>query len=574
MEQSNSDVLLRQHCSRRAKALQDEQTQWKPDWRTVSEHIDPTRGRFDGRDGRPLKRNRAKVINSKGTEVLRVMAAGMMSHMTPKASPWFVVSTKNKALAKMAGVRQWLDDVGTLLRDTLASSNFYKAMPIVYTEDGLFGTAPMLQLEDAEEVVRYYPLTCGTYAIGLDNQQRVDSLWRRYSRTAKQLEERYGRDKLPLAVKNALDGNKDTPFWVQSLIEPNPDARPGVGPLGLQAPRYRPYREVVWIESGAEGDAGILSIGGHYEAPFVTARWNPVAEDIYSTSPAVDCLGDIQALQYNEGLKLRLIEEITDPTLGVPETLRNRGGARLRRGGRVYLPDDAAGAKVAPIYTPDHQALAQVQNEIQVLEGRIERAFFYQLFMMLQALGDQTGRTATEIAERREEKAAVLGPTLESITDEVLDPVIIRLYRLLERAGRIPELPEALNGLPLTIEYTSILAQAAKATGASTIIRSVEFVANIAKLTGDESVLDKLDTDQAIEEFNTAIGAPASMIRDADQAGQLRAARAQQQQMQQMAALAPALRDGAEAVKVAGEAVPQDGSAAQAVLDAMTGGAA
>lgn len=564
---------LRRHSSRRAKALQDQQMDWKPDWRLVSEHIDPTRGRFDGRDGKPLKRNRSKIINSKGTEVLRVMAAGMMSHMTPKAAPWFLVTTADKVLAQRSDVRRWLDAVVLEIRDTLASSNFYKAMPIVYTEDGMFGTAPMLVLEDEREVVRFYPLTCGTYAIGLDNQQRVDSLWRRYNRTARQLKERYGEDKLPLAVKNALLGNSDTVFWVQSLIEPNPDARPGIGPLGLQAPQYRPYREVVWIEAGAEGDAGILSIGGHYEAPFVAARWNPVAEDVYSTAPGVDCLGDIQALQYNESLKLRLIEELSDPTLAVPEYVRIRGGTRLRKGGRIYLPDDQVDKAIArPVYTPDARALMQVQAEIQTLEGRIEQAFFYPLFMMLAALGDQTGRTATEIAERREEKAAVLGPTLESITDEVLDPVIIRVFRLLERAGRIPDPPEDMADIPLKIEYTSILAQAAKASGASTIMRSVEFIANVAKMTGDPSVLDKLDADQAVDEFHAAIGGPASMIRDADEAGKIRAARAQQQQLMQMAAMAPALKDGAQAVKTAGEAVPQDGSAAQALAGAIAGG--
>ncbi len=564
---------LRRHSSRRAKALQDQQTDWKPDWRLVSEHIDPTRGRFDGRDGKPLKRNRSKIINSKGTEVLRVMAAGMMSHMTPKAAPWFLVTTADKVLAQRSDVRRWLDAVVLQIRDTLASSNFYKAMPIVYTEDGMFGTAPMLVLEDEREVVRFYPLTCGTYAIGLDNQQRVDSLWRRYSRTARQLKERYGEDKLPLAVKNALQGNSDTVFWVQSLIEPNPDARPGIGPLGLQAPQYRPYREVVWIESGAEGDAGILSIGGHYEAPFVAARWNPVAEDVYSTAPGVDCLGDIQALQYNESLKLRLIEELSDPTLAVPEYVRIRGGTRLRKGGRIYLPDDQVDKAIArPVYTPDPRALMQVQEEIKTLEARIEQAFFYPLFMMLAALGDQTGRTATEIAERREEKAAVLGPTLESITDEVLDPVIIRVFRLLERAGRIPDPPEDMADIPLKIEYTSILAQAAKASGASTITRSVEFIATVAKMTGDPSVLDKLDADQAVDEFHAAIGGPASMIRDADEAGKIRAARAQQQQLMQMAAMAPALKDGAQAVKTAGEAVPQDGSAAQALAGAIAGG--
>lgn len=216
--------------------------------------------------------------------------------------------------------------------------------------------------------------------------------------------------------------------------------------------------------------------------------------------------------------------------------------------------------------------MAQIREEIATVEARIERAFFYQLFLMMESLGDQTGRTATEIAERREEKAAVLGPTLESITDEVLDPVIIRVFRLLERAGRIPDLPEALAGTPLQIEYTSILAQAAKANGVSTIERVVQFASGVAQATGNPAVLDKLDGDQAVDEYSNAVGGPASIIRSDDNVASMRADRAQQQQMQQMAALAQPMKDGAQAIKTAGEAVPEDGSAAQALMDAMGGG--
>ena len=565
---------LHAHCRRRKTALKDAQNDWTPLWRQVSEYIDPTRGRFYGdQDDKPRKRNWSKIINSTATDALGVMAAGMMSHMTPKAQPWFKVTTPDPATAELFGVRVWLDDVANRIRDTLASSNFYKAMPVVYAEDGLFGTAPLLILEDNREVVRFYSLTAGNYAVGLDDQGRVDSLWRRYSKTARQLEQRYGKDRLPPTVRETLDKNGDQVFWVESLIEPNPNARPGIGPLGLQAPQYRPYREVVWMDGVANGQNGVIDIGGHYEGPFVVARWNPVAEDIYSSCPAINCLGDVKQLQYLEGEKLRLMEQMSDPTLGVPEGLRRSGGARLRKGGQVYLPQDVANDKIAPLYTPDARGLAQIREEIATVEQRIQRAFFYQLFLMLESIGDQTGRTATEIVTRKEEKAAVLAPTLESITDEVLDPAIVRVFRLLERAGRIPEAPPALANVPLKIEYTSMLAQAAKATAVGSIERTITFVAQVAQSTGDPTVMDKLDTDQAVDEYAAAVGGPASIIRSDEAVAGMRAARAQQQRQQQLAAAAQPLKDATQAIKTASEAVPEEGSAAQALIDAMQGAA-
>jgi hypothetical protein len=563
---------LRQHCDRRKTAMRDELNDWLPDWRQISEYVDPARGRFQEKDGKPCRRNRTKIINSKPTDVLRVMTAGMTSHMTSKAQPWFKLATPDAQLSELFGVRVWLDAVAQLIRDTLAKSNFYKAMPVVYTEDGMFGVAPMLVLQDNDEVVRFYALTAGTYAIGLDDQGRVDSLWRCYQKTARQLKERYGEEKLPIAVRQALEQSGDRKFIVESLIEKNPDARPGMGPLGLQAPKYRPYREVVWIEGQQADGHGILDIGGHYEAPFVVARWNPVAEDIYSASPALDCLGDIKQLQYLEGEKLRLIDLLSKPPLAVPEVLRNKG-ASLAPGAKTYLPDDAPQAKVEVIYSPNYAALQQVREEISTIETRIENAHFYNLFLMLQQLGDQTGRTAYEIAQRREEKAAVLGPTLESLTDEVLDPVVVRVYKLLERAGRIPEAPEALNNVPLKIEYTSILAQAQRANSAGTIERAVMFIGNVAKATGNNDVLDKLDVDQTVDEYTRGIDVPASMIRDDDAVQAIREARAQQQRMAQLAQMAPALKDGAQAAKAASDAVPQDGSIAQTLGAALAGAA-
>lgn len=547
-------TALRKRCRARVAALKSERELWMSDWQQVSEYIDPIRGRFDRSrtPNSPAKRSRKKIINDTATRALRTMAAGMMSHMTSKSRPWFRLTLADNAMAEMADVRVWLDLVGNIVRDTLAKSNFYKAMPVVYTEDGMFGISAMLVLEHPTEVVGFYPLTCGTYAIGLNDQQQVDTLWRCYTRTAKQLEERYGQEKLPQPVKDALRNDRvDQVFEVQSLFEPNPDARPGMGPLGLQAAPYRAYREVVWMDCGNDTD-GVLHIGGHYEFPAVVIRWNPVGGDVYSTSPALDALGDIKQLQYLEGKKLELIDLQATPPLGLPDSLRNTGEGSLRPGAKTYLPATAGREAATPLYTPDPRAVQMLAAEIREVEARIQDAFFYNLFLMLATLDDRD-RTATEIAERREEKAAVLGPSLEAVTDEGLDPIVIRTYKILERAGRLPPPPEALDGAPIKIEYTSILAQAAKAHGTASIERVLNFAGAAAGLVGP-AVLDKLDPDQMIDEYADRVGVPVSVIRSDEAVEETRQARQQQEQMQQLAMMAQPAAQGAQAVKALAEA--------------------
>lgn len=575
---------LRRYAQQRKGELVSLQAEWLPEWRVVSDYIDPTRGRFDGPqvENKRKKRSRAKIINSTATQCVRVATAGMSSHMTSKARPWFKLDTPDPNLRKRQDVRIWLDESTTILRDTLAKSNFYKAMPVMYTEDLSFGVAVMMIAENEEEVARFHPLTCGTYAVGLDEAGKVDTLWRWYSRSARQLVQKYGElnehgqrvaegSILPEVVKRAYKENADRTFVVESLIEPNPEAQPGIGPLGVQAPKYRPYRELVWIEGSAEDRHGLLTIGGHYERPFVAIRFNPVGDDVYSTCPGLDTLGDIKQLQYLEGQKLLLQDMIADPPKNIPESMRNKG-VNFRPGGRNYIPASQSDTRIEATYVPDYQAILAVKEDIRDVEGRLRQAFFYDLFLMLQSLGDQSGRTAAEIYERRDEKMSVLGPTLEIITDEGLDPTIVRVFRLLERAGRIPPVPEVLQNLPIKVEYTSILAQAMKASGLASIERATMFVANSAAAFPD--VLDKYDADAAVDAVLDATGAPAAMFRDEDQVAAIREQRAQQQRQQQLMAAAPAVAQGAQAIKALNESVPQPGSVGEGLAEQLAGGQA
>lgn len=579
---SAGTLELRQRCDRRRSAMLAERAIWKPDWMQVAEYVDPAQARFEQpAGGKQAKRSRAKIINGTATRCVRVASAGLSSHMTSKSRPWFSLTAPDPAIGQLHGVKMWLDDVTEIIRDTLAKSNFYKAMPVAYSSDLLFGVAAIIVAPHDEEVVRFHPLPIGSYAVAMDEHGKVDSLWRTFTMTARNIVARYGEvgedgrrvpdsETMPDAVCKAFKDAPDQVFSIESLFEPNPEAMPGIGPLGVQAERFRPWREVTWIAGGGSGDKrGVLRVGGHYEAPFICIRFNPHGDDCYSDAPGTDSLGDIKQLQYLEGQKLKLIDLVSEPPVSIPDTMRNLG-ASLQPRARNFLPMTQHGAKIEPTYIPDHGAIQQVREEIREVERRIENAFFYNLFMMLEALGDQTGRTAMEISARQDEKAAVLGPTLEIVTDEGLDPIVIRTYRLLERAGRIPPPPEELAQSPIKIEYTSILAQAMKAAGVSGIERAAAFMAQMAQI--DPAVTDGWDADAALREYGERTGAPASVLRSDDQIGAIRQQRAQRQQLQQMAAMAPAVKDAAQAVKTVGESAPAEGSLGAGLAE-MLGGA-
>jgi hypothetical protein len=578
-------LKLRQYASRRRSQMIAKRANWIPDWQQVCDYIDPSRGQFGTRAAAGTekpKSKRTKIIDSTATVCVRTAAAGLSSHMTSKSRPWFKLTTPSPEVGKIHAVKVWLDDVTRIVTDTLARSNFYKAMPSLYTDDLCFGLAAMMILPNDDEVVTFHPLEPGTFAIALNDAGKVDSLWRTYTKTARQLVEKYGVDgpggekiadgsKLPDAVQKAYKQNPDQEFNVESLFEPNPDARSGMGPLRVQAVQHRPWREVVWIEGTAADRHGIMEVGGHYEAPFVCIRFNPVGDAVYSTAPAIDALGDIKSLQYWQGQKMRLLDLLAEPPLSIPDSMRNLGASVAPRA-RNYLPQSQVGTEIAATYSPDPRALMAAKEECEEIRDRLRQAFFFNLFLMLESLGDQTGRTATEIAERKDEKASVLGPTLEIVTDEGLDPTVVRVYRLLERAGRIPPAPEALANEPVRIEYTSILAQAMKAAGLSSIERTAAFVTNMAAAYPE--ALDNFDPDAAVEDYAERAGAPARMLRGEEQRTEIRQGRAQQQQQQMALAAAKPVADAAQAVQTLNEAVPVPGSMGDQLAQQMAGGAA
>ena len=68
-------------------------------------------------------------------------------------------------------------------------------------------------------------------------------------------------------------------------------------------------------------------------------------------------------------------------------------------------------------------------------------------------------RTATEVAERRAEKLVMLRPVLERLHDDLLEPLIGRIFQIMARNGHFPPPPYAeLDGLRLQPEYVSPMA--------------------------------------------------------------------------------------------------------------------
>ena len=91
----------------------------------------------------------------------------------------------------------------------------------------------------------------------------------------------------------------------------------------------------------------------------------------------------------------------------------------------------------------------------------------------------------------------MLGPALERIDNEVLRPILERVFAVANRAGIIPPPPPEIQNQMMTIDFVSMLAQAQQATKAGSIERVLSLAGNMAGVIPGST--DKIDFDYALD---------------------------------------------------------------------------
>ncbi len=527
---------LRSQLDKRLTRLKTERDNWLPEWRDLSDHIMPRAGRFNTSDVNKGQRRDKKIINPRATFAARTLAAGMHSGMTSPASPWFKLGTPDPGLMQYGPVKEWLYAVEKAMREVMARSNLYNVLPTIYGEEGVFGTAAMAALPDERDTVRFYPFTIGSYMIANSDRQQVDTLYREFKMTARQMEQQFGKAALSSTTQTLLSTNSEAWVEVCHATEPNENREPG-----RKDNTNMSYQSVYW-EKGGDSDK-LLRQSGFQEFPVMAPRWDVNGEDVYGTGPGSQCIGSTRALQLMERRKAELVEKGVRPPMGAPASLQVQK-ASILPGSITYLDDMQQGAKFAPLWDVNPAWLGQLRGEIAAEEQIADTAFFVDLFLMISQM--DTVRTAYEIATRKEEKMLMLGPVLERQNDDLLDPCVDQVFHLMVEQSiprwmgllpgnpLLPPPPKEMGGLDLRIEYTSILAQAQRAVEGSAIERAIGFAGTVANIKQDPSSLDLLDTDNALREYFKVTAVPPALIRSDDAVQAIREQRAQAQQQAQM----------------------------------------
>lgn len=505
----SADLFRQQYDSMKADAQV-----WQKTWKELSRYIAPTRGFFDAdsaNDGRKI--DHRSLIDSDPLLAVEVLSAGMVSGLTSPSRNWFELTLSDGNLMKQTGVRNWLYEVRRRMEEVFSRSNLYHALHGFYQEISVFGTAAFLLEEDFERVISCRTFTAGEYVLGTNEKGEINSFGREFFMTPLQMAEKFGKENLPLQIRRAAEEKRNSWFKVIHVIMPNDQADAHKTDIAHMA----------YVSAYFTPEGKLLKRGGYHEFPVIAARWEVKnSSDIYGRGPGWKALGDVKMLQKMQKTKLVALDKNTNPPMMVSSNVQ--GEVNLLPGGLTRY-NGTTDAAVKPAYQVPVD-LNALDASIDKVKRTIQEQFFADVFLMLSAQ-NFSHMTATEVAERHQEKMLVLGPVLERLKNELLDPLIERTFSIMMRRGVVPLAPAEIEGADVKIQYVSMIAQAQKQSGMATINQGISFAASLAQ--GNPEVLDKVDFDAALEEGLDLLGVPPVMLRSQEDTQQIRQQRLQQQ---------------------------------------------
>jgi hypothetical protein len=517
----------RNQLDRRWSGLDLDWSSWRDVYQDCTDFVLPFSGRYFVTDRNLGNKRYGNIFDETATYALNVLGAGLQAGMTSPARPWFRLQTADPDLNQYHSVKLWLNESTRRMLDLFQRSNAYGFLHSMYQELGVYGTAATFLMDDFNTVIHGYPLTCGEYRISANYRGEVDTVARRYQKTVAQVVKEFGYANCTSSTKALYDNHSlDSWITITQLVEPNADRDPSKRDAQNMAWKS-------WYQEDGANDTQWLRKSGYNRFPAICPRWSVYGGDIYGNSPAMLALGSTKQLQHEQLRKAEAIDFQTKPPLQVPMALANRD-VQMLPGGLTFVDSTGPQNAVRSMWDVNLN-LQYLQADIVDVRQRINRAFFVDMFLSMSDPAT-TRMTATEVAERHEEKLTVIGPTLERLHDEALNPLVEYVFDRMMSLGLLPPPPPEMEGQNLNIEFVSILAQAQRAVAVNGTDRFVMGLGQVAAIKPD--VLDKFNADEWTDQYADMLGVDPRMLVGNEQVAIIRQQRAQAQQAQAATAMA------------------------------------
>ena len=521
----------------------EERANAESQWELISEFMTPNQsGIFLGEDAKGDKKTN-RLFDSTAIQAVHDLAAAFQGTVTNPATRWSNIRFKNDFLNNDLDATRWLEEVNRLIHQQFNESNLDTQLGKSYQSYVSLGNMSMMLEPKNDENGQFNGLKFTSMhqaeVVWSENLSgNVDVLYRRFKLTARKMAERFNTKDLPDEVKVDMKESPEKEHMVYHCIFPREKSKVKLDLNGLGPGKNRPYASMIVHRNSHT----ILEESGYYEFPAFVGRWGTMPGEVYGRGPAHIALPDVRTLNEQRRKYLVALDRMVNPPLKAIQ--RSILGNLDLRPGKVTTVRNIQG--VEPFnFNINLQAAFGGMEEVK--QG-IQKIFF--LDKLILPPRTETGEmTAFEVNARIEQMQRVLGPTLSRLNTEFLTPLITRTFKMLLRAGQLPQLPDSLleAGVDVEIVYINQLAKAQQFDDIQSIQQWVQSVAMLGQIKPE--AVDYINVDGIVKHVAKIQNIPEIAVTDDKQVQQIRE---QRQQMQAQAQMLEAANKAADTASKAG----------------------
>ena len=535
-----NEELLR-NLKTRWEQLKDNRAKFESNWTEAQNYADNVVLNWKTPGEIPT---RAKRYTSKPFNYNKTLVAGILGYAVSPSLVWFKLSLEDPKLLKGWGVKDWLEDCEKEMLAMFNRSNFYRETNPTVKDTTCIGHGTLFMDEDNDFRMRFTHFPANEIFIDINAYGEVDTCFRWYADSLRNVVSYFGEDNVCESMREAYKENThwNDSYEILMCVYPREDYN-----LDLKDAKNMPFACVyVDIKNNY-----ILKESGFNEFPFAVFEWERYPGHAYSSSPTQDAMPDIKALNIIKKSSLQIAQTSAEPPMLASQEMKD---IDLSPRGITYKP--TKDSTLEPVRTGDNYPITL--QELANYEEAVKDWYYVDYFLALQQ--KQGNMTATEVMELQGEKAATLTTFIVNL-QEFLSNIITRSFKLLMRAGRLPQPPLSLlqQNVILKIEFTGPLAQNQKKHhqmgGTVQALSAIGPIMQMFPAAGDF-----IDGDELMRSTMEGMGMPQNIIREENDVQKLREARAkaeaEAQAQQQQMEMAQTLMQNADKIAQAAQEEP------------------
>ena len=424
-------------------------------WQSIMEMVDPANA-FINREYSAENMFKEDLYSTSALRAIPKFVAALQSTVTPPNEQWHRLIPPTRKLKKDQTCISWLEELAEDLfeRRYRPAAGFNKAIIKIWYSMAKIGVGCMFIDEASDGTgAEYTCVNMKDFYVSLYDNGQIKKCYRKLKKSfwelCEDLEDKgvNPQEVIPVEIYNRCKLSPNSELNLIHAVKKLSNKE--VSAFAIDMPKVaggvekikRRYAHYLVLADG--GRPVVLHSGFFFTCPYMFARFKELDYDIYSNSPSMQGLPDIQMLQRMRKSMIEAGEKAVDPTILAKQDAA-MGGIEPVAGAIIPGGLDDQGKETIKALQVTGSAALGVDLEELITKG-IEDFYLVPLYMMYYQEGKMT---ATEINQRAMERAMLMSINVFPVENELLSPMVARELDIMERLEVLPpDMPKDLAAL-------------------------------------------------------------------------------------------------------------------------------